>query len=46
MDNWLIFQYPGENEGVTEKANATPLMDLGASEIEGSQANPAAEFKA
>ena len=23
MDNWLIFQYPDVNEGVTEKARKT-----------------------
>ena len=33
MDNWLIFQYPRKNEGVTEKVSLTPLLDWGTSEV-------------
>ena len=46
MDNWLIFQYPHKNDGVTEKANITPLLDLGASAAVGRQENPLAEYRA
>ena len=40
MDNRLIFLYPSTNDGVTEKASLSRLMDFGSSAIVVIQANP------
>ena len=36
----MIFLYPRTNDGVTEKANLSQLLDFGSSEVAVIQANP------